>query len=224
MHVNQLKIKNASFYKINRGGDITYHGPGQIVCYPILDLENFFTDIHKYLRLLEETVINTLKIYEVEGERNDGKTGVWIDVKTPFPRKICAMGVRASRWITMHGFALNVNVNLDYFNNMNLTIDNLKIDQVDHVDSNVVNVFCLFDTGKGYYEGGLSADVAVRQEGGYILADSVKVNFVEDEDENEIEFSYDAKTLESKLEGFLDDVLNSSYSNTDERNLVQALR
>ncbi len=115
---NQLKIKNASFYKINRGGDITYHGPGQIVCYPILDLENFFTDIHKYLRLLEETVINTLKIYEVEGERNDGKTGVWIDVKTPFPRKICAMGVRASRWITMHGFALNVNVNLDYFNNI----------------------------------------------------------------------------------------------------------
>ena len=84
---NQLKSKNASFYKINRGGDITYHGPGQIVGYPILDLENFFTDIHKYLRLLEETVINTLKIYGVEGERNSGKTGVWLDVESPFPRK-----------------------------------------------------------------------------------------------------------------------------------------
>ena len=115
---NQLKSKNASFYKINRGGDITYHGPGQIVGYPILDLENFFTDIHKYLRLLEETVINTLKIYGVDGERNSGKTGVWLDVESPFPRKICAMGVRASRWVTMHGFALNVDVNLDYFNNI----------------------------------------------------------------------------------------------------------
>ena len=115
---NQLKNKNASFYKINRGGDITYHGPGQIVGYPILDLENFFTDIHKYLRLLEETVINTLQIYGITGERNSGKTGVWLDVKSPFPRKICAMGVRASRWVTMHGFALNVNVDLDYFNNI----------------------------------------------------------------------------------------------------------
>ena len=115
---NQLKNKNASFYKINRGGDITYHGPGQIVGYPILDLENFFTDIHKYLRLLEETVINTLQIYGIRGERNSGKNGVWLDVKSPFPRKICAMGVRASRWVTMHGFALNVNVDLDYFNNI----------------------------------------------------------------------------------------------------------
>jgi len=115
---NQLKSKNASFYKINRGGDITYHGPGQIVGYPILDLENFFTDIHQYLRFLEETVINTLKIYGVKGERNSGKTGVWIDINTPFPKKICAMGVRASRWVTMHGFALNVNVNLEYFNNI----------------------------------------------------------------------------------------------------------
>ena len=115
---NQLKNKNASFYKINRGGDITYHGPGQIVCYPILDLENFFTDIHKYLRFLEETVILTLEKYGIKGERNNGKTGVWMDVNTPFPRKICAMGVRASRWVTMHGFALNVNVDLDYFNNI----------------------------------------------------------------------------------------------------------
>ena len=115
---NQLKNKKASFYKINRGGDITYHGPGQVVVYPILDLENFFTDIHRYLRLLEETVILTLNNYGIKGERNSGKTGVWIDVNSPFPKKICAMGVRASRWVTMHGFALNVNVDLDYFNNI----------------------------------------------------------------------------------------------------------
>ena len=115
---NQLKNKNASFYKINRGGDITYHGPGQIVGYPILDLENFFTDIHKYLRFLEQTVIGTLDNFGIRGERNHGKTGVWIDTNTPFPKKICAMGVRASRWVTMHGFALNVNVDLDYFNNI----------------------------------------------------------------------------------------------------------
>ena len=114
----ELKNNDASFYKINRGGDITYHGPGQIVGYPILDLENFFTDIHKYLRFLEEVIILTLKNYEIKGERNQGKTGVWIDTKTPFPRKICAMGVRASRWVTMHGFALNVNVDLNYFNNI----------------------------------------------------------------------------------------------------------
>ena len=114
----QLKNKNASFYRINRGGDITYHGPGQIVGYPILDLENFFTDIHKYLRFLEEVIILTLKNYEIKGERNQGNTGVWIDTKTPFPRKICAMGVRASRWVTMHGFALNVNVDLNYFSNI----------------------------------------------------------------------------------------------------------
>ena len=113
-----LKNNDASFYKINRGGDITYHGPGQIVGYPILDLENFFTDIHKYLRFLEEVIILTLKNYEIKGERNQGKTGVWIDTKTPFPRKICAMGVRASRWVTMHGFALNVNADLNYFNNI----------------------------------------------------------------------------------------------------------
>lgn len=115
---NELIDKNATFYKINRGGDITYHGPGQVVCYPILDLENFFTDIHKYLRFLEEVIILSLKNYQIFGERNEGKTGVWLDTKTPFPRKICAMGVRASRWVTMHGFALNVNVDLNYFNNI----------------------------------------------------------------------------------------------------------
>lgn len=114
----QLKSKGASFYKINRGGDITYHGPGQVVGYPILDLENFFSDIHKYLRLLEETIILTLKEYGVEAERSPGETGVWLDVGTPFARKICAMGVRASRWVTMHGFAFNVNADLGYFDNI----------------------------------------------------------------------------------------------------------
>lgn len=114
----QLKQKKASFYKINRGGDITYHGPGQVVGYPILDLENFFTDIHKYLRLLEEAIILTLAEYGVKAGRSDGETGVWLDSGTPFARKICAMGVRASRWVTMHGFAFNVNSDLGYFDNI----------------------------------------------------------------------------------------------------------
>jgi lipoyl(octanoyl) transferase len=114
----QLEAKGATFYKINRGGDITYHGPGQIVGYPILDLENFFTDIHKYLRLLEEAIILTLAEYNITGTRSEGETGVWLGVGTPFARKICAMGVRASRWVTMHGFALNVNANLGYFDHI----------------------------------------------------------------------------------------------------------
>ncbi|WP_053992096.1 lipoyl(octanoyl) transferase LipB [Mangrovimonas sp. TPBH4] len=114
----QLSAKGATFYKINRGGDITYHGPGQIVGYPILDLDNFFTDIHKYLRFLEEMVILTLAEYGLKAERSEGETGVWLDVGTPFARKICAMGVRASRWVTMHGFALNVNADLGYFDNI----------------------------------------------------------------------------------------------------------
>ena len=114
----QLAEKGATFYKINRGGDITYHGPGQIVGYPILDLENFFTDIHKYLRLLEETIILTIAEYGLKGVRSEGETGVWLDVGTPFARKICAMGIRSSRWVTMHGFALNANVNLGYFDNI----------------------------------------------------------------------------------------------------------
>ncbi|MGQ7946682.1 lipoyl(octanoyl) transferase LipB [Flavobacterium sp. WC2509] len=114
----QLEAKGATFYKINRGGDITYHGPGQIVGYPILDLENFFSDIHKYLRFLEEAIILTLAEYGVESGRSDGETGVWLGAGTPFARKICAMGVRASRWVTMHGFALNVNVDLGYFDNI----------------------------------------------------------------------------------------------------------
>nr|WP_297789072.1 lipoyl(octanoyl) transferase LipB [uncultured Allomuricauda sp.] len=114
----KLAEKGATFYKINRGGDITYHGPGQIVGYPILDLDNFFTDIHKYLRFLEEMVILTLAEYGLKAERSEGETGVWLDVGTPFARKICAMGVRASRWVTMHGFALNVNADLGYFDMM----------------------------------------------------------------------------------------------------------
>lgn len=111
-----LKAHQAKYYKINRGGDITYHGPGQLVGYPILDLDNFFTDIHKYLRLLEEAIILTLAEYGVEAGRIDGLTGVWIDhLEQKNPRKICAMGVKSSRWVTMHGFAFNVNVDTSYF-------------------------------------------------------------------------------------------------------------
>ncbi len=123
---NQLKERSATYYKINRGGDITYHGPGQLVAYPILDLDNFFTDIHKYLRLLEESIILTLKEYKVESGRSKGETGVWLDPdKLPIgqagkvkARKICAMGVRCSRWVTMHGLAFNVNSDLNYFDNI----------------------------------------------------------------------------------------------------------
>lgn len=113
-----LEKIGATFYKINRGGDITYHGPGQIVGYPILDLENFFTDIHKYLRFLEDIFIKILSDYDLKGERSNGETGVWLDVGTPFARKICALGVRASRWVTMHGFAFNVNTDLGYFDHI----------------------------------------------------------------------------------------------------------
>jgi lipoyl(octanoyl) transferase len=115
LNEEQLKERGIEYYKTNRGGDITFHGPGQVVGYPILDLENFFTDIHKYLRLLEEMVILTLKEYGLEGTRSPGETGVWLDVGTPFARKICALGVKASRWVTMHGFAFNVNTDLAYF-------------------------------------------------------------------------------------------------------------
>lgn len=114
-----LKSKGAAFYKINRGGDITYHGPGQLVGYPILDLDNFFTDIHKYLRYLEEAVIRTLAEYNIAAGRIPGLTGVWLDyVEQQNPRKICALGVKCSRWVTMHGFAFNINTDLDYFNNI----------------------------------------------------------------------------------------------------------
>ena len=111
----RLKSIGAEFYRTNRGGDITYHGPGQLVGYPILDLDEHFTDIHRYLRTLEEVIIATLADYGLSGDRSPGETGVWLDVGTPFARKICAMGVRASRWVTMHGWAFNLNTDLRYF-------------------------------------------------------------------------------------------------------------
>jgi lipoyl(octanoyl) transferase len=124
--VNHLLLKEeelaryeARFYKINRGGDITYHGPGQLVGYPILDLDNFFTDIHRYLRLLEEAVIRTLADYGLDAGRIEGLTGVWLDYEARInPRKICAIGVKSSRWVTMHGFAFNIEPDLSYFNHI----------------------------------------------------------------------------------------------------------
>ncbi|MFN3784918.1 MAG: lipoyl(octanoyl) transferase LipB [Spirosomataceae bacterium] len=117
LNQENLEEKGAKFYKINRGGDITFHGPGQLVAYPILDLDNFFTDIHKYMRFLEEAVILTLHDFGIEAGRIDGLTGVWVDyIQQKNPRKICAMGVKASRWVTMHGLALNVNTDLRFFN------------------------------------------------------------------------------------------------------------
>lgn len=113
--IDQLKEIDATFVKTNRGGDITYHGYGQIVGYPILDLENFFTDIHLYMRNLEEVIIRTIGDFGLKGERSKGETGVWLDVGKPYARKICAMGVKASRWVTLHGFALNVNTDMRYF-------------------------------------------------------------------------------------------------------------
>lgn len=116
---HQLEEKKATYYKTNRGGDITYHGPGQLVGYPILDLDHFFTDIDKYLRLLEETIIRTLDEYGVKAGRSKGETGVWLEEDNLFKaRKICAMGVRCSRWVTMHGWGFNVNSNLNYFSNI----------------------------------------------------------------------------------------------------------
>jgi len=119
LNEQQLAEKNATYFKINRGGDITYHGPGQIVGYPIFDLEHFFTDIHRYLRTLEEAIILTLQEYGIKGGRIKEYTGVWVDWEDPErARKICAMGVKCSRWVTMHGFAFNVNTDLDYFNHI----------------------------------------------------------------------------------------------------------
>jgi lipoyl(octanoyl) transferase len=119
LNETELEAKEASFYPVNRGGDITYHGPGQLVGYPILDLENFFTDIHKYMRFLEEGIIKTLADFGISAGRINGLTGVWLDHETlQNPRKICAMGVKASRWVTMHGFALNVSPDISYFGNI----------------------------------------------------------------------------------------------------------
>ena len=118
LNEQQLNDRGISYYKTNRGGDITFHGPEQLVGYPILNLDDFFHDIHKYMRYLEEVIILTLADYDLRGQRSKGETGVWLDVGTPFARKICAFGVRASRWVTMHGFALNVNPNLGYFDHI----------------------------------------------------------------------------------------------------------
>ena len=118
LNENSLKARGATYFKINRGGDITYHGPGQLVAYPIFDLDHFFTDIHKYLRFLEEAVIRTLAEYDIIAERVEGLTGVWVDGTKPTARKICAMGVKCSRWVTMHGIALNVKSDLSYFKNI----------------------------------------------------------------------------------------------------------
>ena len=115
---DELSSLGAKYYKINRGGDITYHGPGQLVAYPIFDLEYFFTDIHKYMRYLEEAVIRTIADYGVIGGRQEGFTGVWIEPETPKARKICAMGVKSSRWVTMHGIGFNVNTDLSYFSHI----------------------------------------------------------------------------------------------------------
>lgn len=152
----------AQFFKINRGGDITYHGPGQIIGYPILDLENFFTDIHKYLRLLEEMIILTLEDYGIKAERSPGETGVWLDVGTPFARKICAMGVRASRWVTMHGFALNVNTDLGYFDHMipcgirDKSVTSMRVElNLNHLDEKQVSQKLLYHF-KNLFEAELS--------------------------------------------------------------------
>lgn len=118
LNENELGEKGASYYKINRGGDITYHGPGQLVVYPIFDLDQFFTDIHKYMRYLEEAVISTLGHFGIKSGRVDGLTGVWIEGDTPRARKICAMGVKSSRWVTMHGIGFNINSDLSYFSHI----------------------------------------------------------------------------------------------------------
>lgn len=142
---NKLNENKATFYKINRGGDITYHGPGQIVGYPILNLDYFFHDIHQYLRYLEEVIIRTLADYNIQGTRIDKLTGVWLDADDPGRvRKICALGVRCSRWVTMHGFAFNVNTDLKYFNNIvpcgisNKAVTSLKQELGREVDLNAV--------------------------------------------------------------------------------------
>ncbi len=149
----QLKEVGAKFYEIGRGGDITYHGPGQLVAYPILDLDNFFTDIHKYLRFLEEAVILTLADYGIDGGRIDGLTGVWIDYEEKKnPRKICAFGVKASRWVTMHGLALNVNADLKYFDYIvPCGISDKAVTSIEKEVSYTVDMNDVQDTLPGHY-------------------------------------------------------------------------
>lgn len=137
-----LEKKEIQFFNTNRGGDITCHGPGQIVCYPILDLDNFFSDIHKYLRYLEEVVIQTLNEFGIKSERSPDETGVWIEPKQISARKICAMGVKASRWVTMHGFALNVDNDLSYFENIiPCGISNKSVTSITNEISNQVDKY-----------------------------------------------------------------------------------
>jgi lipoyl(octanoyl) transferase len=139
-----MKSLNAEYYKINRGGDITYHGPGQLVMYPIFDLDQFFTDIHKYMRFLEEAIILTLSDFGLKGGRIDGLTGVWLDGGTPSERKICAMGVKSSRWVTMHGIALNINTDLTYFKHIvpcgivNKSVTSMKAELGKEIDVSLV--------------------------------------------------------------------------------------
>jgi lipoyl(octanoyl) transferase len=153
LNEKELVAKEIQFFKTNRGGDITYHGPGQVVGYPIIDLENFKTDIGWYLRTLEQVIINTLAEYNIEGARTNGETGVWLqpDIKG-MERKICAMGVRCSRWITMHGFALNVNNDLSFFNHIipcgiqNKKVSSLQVElqkeiAIDDVKNKISNNF-----------------------------------------------------------------------------------
>ena len=137
-----LEKKEIQFFNTNRGGDITCHGPGQIVCYPILDLDNFFSDIHKYLRYLEEVVIQTLNEFGIKSERSSYETGVWIEPKQISARKICAMGVKASRWVTMHGFALNVDNDLSYFENIiPCGISNKSVTSITNEIANLVDKY-----------------------------------------------------------------------------------
>tara|TARA_B100001750_G_scaffold16228_1_gene11278 strand:- start:15825 stop:16529 length:705 start_codon:yes stop_codon:yes gene_type:complete len=152
---------NASFYKINRGGDITYHGPGQIVGYPIFDLDNFFTDIGLFLRTLEELIIKTLQKFNIKGERSKGETGVWLNNSNP--KKICAMGIRASRWVTMHGFALNANTDLSYFKHIipcgiknksitSISCETNKKTDIDFLKKTIIDNFSLVFNSKIEYE------------------------------------------------------------------------
>lgn len=154
-----LREKGAAFHRIDRGGDITYHGPGQLVCYPILDLENFFTDIHLYLRKLEEAVMLTLADFDIQSGRREGCTGVWLDPDKNNARKICAMGVRTSRWVTMHGLALNINTDLSYFNHIvpcgivdkavtSMASEKNSVQDVKEVEEKLLNYFTQLFEGK----------------------------------------------------------------------------
>lgn len=149
LNSDNLRKKNIAFYKTNRGGDITYHGPGQLVAYPILDLEQFFTDIRKYIDLLEESIIHTIAEYGIKGERLQGSTGVWISPNAQKARKICAIGIRCRRWITIHGLALNINTNLEYFKNIipcgiaNKGVTSMEQELGEPVDEKeVAQIFC----------------------------------------------------------------------------------